>query len=449
MEDELVKYVRYEDLNKSTVAEEAVFLVKSIFNLVASKDLKKDFLEQSLRCGFIRLSVDDAEYICKCSIVLNQQNYLIFSSDSGLDFILGQRHLFVSEIIIPEKRTVLKIDHARSQADEVIKKWYKGEPGPRGHFSGVLLSYGRPYHYFYDLLPAFKSSSGAIRSAMQSAATEFLPLAIVKDKSFLPPELYSEYGCKTFEYIDERELNADGGFCLKLGYANNDQQSRVSAKGGDWLVVDEFDTFLKDRVSCYFNKDPLEIPPSDFNIWLGVCSEKRKWKEQKKGLRLILEEFDKKGLNVNVFVDGMTRPFYVDKHSFSKGFVVKRELDLYFDIFDSFFGRQNFNFFNLIGEGAPLKIWVSKRIDFFVTGFLTDSMYPARFGGSHGVGHGSYAARVSDHKHPNTTFIKSSKSRDEAFIKNKSNNWARQSYSIRSGDVARLVMEELSNIERG
>lgn len=447
--DNLITYFHHEDLSKGEVGGETALLFNSVFNAVANEGLKKEFLEQSLRCGFIKLNFDDVEYICNRSIVVNQQNYLIFSSLSGFDFILGQRHLFVSEIIIPEKRAVLKIDRARSQADDVIKKWYEGELGAGGHFSGVLLSYGRPYHYFYDLLPAFKSSSEAIRSAMQNSATEFLPLVIVKDKSFLPPELYSEHGFKTFEYKDESELNADGGFCLKLGYVSNGQQSRVSSKGGSWLVVDEFDAFLEDRISCYFNEDPLEIPPSDFNIWLGVCSEKRTWKEQKKGLRLILDELDKKGLNVNVFVDGMTRPFYVDKHSFSEDFVVKRELDLYLDIFGSFFGRQNFNFFNLIGEGAPLKIWVSKRIDFFVTGFLTDSMYPARFGGSHGVGHGSYAARVSDHKHPNTIFIKSSKSRDEAVIKNKGTNWPRQSYSIRSGDVARLVMEEISNTERG
>lgn len=448
-EDDLITYVRRDALNKSTIGKEEVSLFESISDAIASEGIKESFLEQSLGYGFIKLIVNDREYLCKSSVVLNQQNYLFFNSDSGLDFILGQRHLFVSEIIIPEKRVVLKVDHARSQADEVIKKWREGEFGCGGGFSGVLLSYGRPYHYFYDLLPAFTNSSESIRAAMKSAAAKSLPLAIIKNKSFLPPELCLDCEFKSLEYNDERELSSDEGYVLKLGYTNNDQQIRGSSKGDEWLVVDEFDASLGDRVSCYFIEAPLAIPPSDLNIWLGICGEKRAWREQKKGLRLVLGELEKKGLNVNVFVDGMTRPFYIDKPSFSKELVVKRELDLYLDIFDVFFDRKNFNFFNLVGEDAPLKIWVAKRVDFFVTGFLTDSMYPARFGSARGVGHGSYAARTSDHRHPSTKIIRSSRSRDEAFVKNESNNWARQSYSIRSGDVVKLVMKELDDIKRG
>jgi hypothetical protein len=66
-------------------------------------------------------------------------------------------------------------------------------------------------------------------------------------------------------------------------------------------------------------------------------------------------------------------------------------------------------------------------------------MYPARFGKADGVGHGSYAAKekYSEHIHPNTKFIKSNHKRDAAIFNNPSKNWARQSYSIRSGDVLR------------
>ncbi|GGW50429.1 hypothetical protein [Vreelandella hamiltonii] len=379
-----------------------------------------------------------AEYCCDSSFLMYQTNYLCFrGSSEDIEFVLEQRHLNVSAVYFRKVGVVYKFDAAIFPTEAVEKKLEKLKAYTKNknrEWKGVFLSYSRPYHYFYDMLPAFYYNYLSMSperkgkfTSVHISSFDFLDISVF---NFLPK-------INALDFDSEEELNDylfENGFLIKLGYPNSFLENEGYFGGFRNQCIEQFDDALLSSVCDPMNNEEDKvIEESDFVLWVGVCGEKRRWKEQEKGILLCIDELKKQFKKICVIVDGITAPVtgHVNVASATK------ENEIYKRLCDQHKNDNDVVFVSLISQSAVRKIRCSQFVDVFLTGFLTDSMYPARFGRAVGIGHGSYAAKekYKEHIHPNTIVIKSDRKRDESIFKKASHNWARQSYSIRSGDV--------------
>lgn len=404
-----------------------------IHDIVFSEDFTCNILNSAVEDGFLSLNVAGEKYFCAQSFLLGLKNYLFFKSSSGSCFILEQRHKAVSEIIFPNERVVFKYDKNPSQVEQLLslgdvrKILSENSEKSKGRgFGGVLVSYARPYHFFYDTLPAFISFYK--QSSFSSELIRTSGLVCIKDKTFIDPNVFLESDVSIDWFENEADLNDVGKLYLKVGYPLKDFKYRreVEVDSSTRIIINS----LQGReVSCEPRLNSL-----DFNLWIGVCTEKRSWHESKKGIQSVVDFFLSKYKKINLIVDGMTRPVGVERNDFLSEPRVKKEVIFSNSILMKYENDSRVRATNLIGETACCKILVAQSVDFFITNFLTDSMYPARFACAPGIGHGSYKAKHTDHVHPKTIILKSKKKSDKRIL-SKSGNWARQSYSIDPSEV--------------
>lgn len=438
MSDEsTVELARYDNIPCGYFDIKKTDLVEQLFSKVSSFSFIQDLISRTMSRGILKLpsaSVFGGEAICVGSFLVNYQNYLIFEDLDGSFFVCGQRHLFFSDIYFPHEGVVLKVDHAPFQG-EVVEKFSEFSAMKRERrrtpvsFLGFFVSYSRPYHYFYDLLPAFKFWVDRFNLENDSAQT----LVSIKESSYLDLDFVYDVQ-QEINFSAEEDVNKylsdQGGFLLKMGYP-------LELDAGEKLgVISEFDSHLISLVMEDNNllKKVKNDLSGEVSIWIGMCNEKRKWVEQDQGISLVIKKATEIYGSVTIILDGMTRPCRVSYEEFKNNGHVRKELKTIGALLAKYAENPRVNFVSLVGCEAITKIAYALNVGFFVSNFLTDSMYPARFGQVPGVGHGSFKAKYTDHFHPKTTILKSKKSFDKK-VNNKSNNWARQSYSINPDEI--------------
>ena len=280
----------------------------------------------------------------------------------------------------------------------------------KSRFGGFLVSYPRPYHFFYDSAPSFV--------CLQARHPEATCVAI-KESLWLPPSFFSR---SVFLYESKEMMNkesAEGGavFCSPI----------IKAPTGERLEL--FDGQVKDylegeevggEVASFLGKKDR----SSFLLWFGVCSEKRSLLNEREILEVSVNRLIGMGLNLHVVFDGITSPYNGGGEIFQS----EKKVSSYKKILEEMGVGE---IFDLTGRTSIEKLHVARKADFFISSFLTDSIYVSRFFGIDGVAHGSENSKLEQHVHRNADFL---------FGKpvEKSLNWSTESYSV---DVERF--EEL------
>lgn len=281
----------------------------------------------------------------------------------------------------------------------------------------LYASYSRPYHYFYDLLPPLlKILKEGERSFDINVVTHesgaFYPLGALPN---INEVFFSSFG----------EMNG----WLKSNEVVALKATRDGLFQGD---ISKYDDFLIGQSSRVSEEDSLEIEIDqfDFVFWFGACAEKRSWVEWEESLLAsvdyILERITNRRLVV--LIDGMTSPAYSDRKLYLESLRSQAVFD--FDALSERLRGKNVLLYSLAGMKAHQKIFISQRVDFFVSGFLTDSIYVSRFGRVEGVGHGATVASPAQHLNPHCYFIPAKFVRDVQ----SDGNWAKISYSIAKSD---------------
>jgi hypothetical protein len=165
------------------------------------------------------------------------------------------------------------------------------------------------------------------------------------------------------------------------------------------------------------------IQKKDFVLWLGICAEKRTWLEMPQGIEELISFYAKKKKKLTVILDGLTRSEFEERNKFiSKK--ARKDFEFAEQITKKF---PHVRFVNSVGFSAKEKISLAQEIDFFVTNFLTDSMYVARFAEKPGVAYGALGTDVSGLRHPRTYFLPYYCVRNVGKTKG---SWATADYSI-------------------
>jgi|GEM_PF-2157989 len=395
------------------------------------------FLDEVVDKRFFELPsiFSDGTARCTGSFQVGVRNFIRFA-DKHESFYLIQHHKFFRAIYFPLRRLLVCPDEAGLGVEvaagldrEVLRLLPRLSihcERKESQFMGLAVSYPRPYHFFYDLLPvvfSWWSSRPEIISRLPSVAQ-------LTDGDFLSVKDFFSLACVEHKFSSFQQMNdflvENDGFFLHPGYA---KRRRVE--------FDELDEYLRayalgqSEIGRELN---IRKKTSDIIVWAGVCAEKRSWLEARDALKQLTLKLSTRYTSVSVVVDGLTA---TSSKIFSESY--ENELSLLKDLVAEV--PENIDIFNLVGATAVDKIAAAQNVDFFLTSFLTDSMYVARFGKKKGVAHGAKAAAYYDHIHTNSFFVPEYYITD--LLSKSESNWAKISYSIDSDQVVDYCLEVL------
>lgn len=354
--------------------------------------------------GELVINVKGRSFVAVNSFYTGNVNLIFFRYD-GLNLIVAQNHSknilvhFLKKGISfggPDSPKGQKaINKILSSSDEYLLT-------RKSFFGGFIVSHPRPYHFFYDSAP----SSFYLQSHYPEAAC-----VAVEDSLWLPPSFFKK-SVGIFE--SNKMMNSaslEGGIVFSAPIISASKSEKLS------LFDQKVRDFVNSEGRFGKNEDFFEEKgSSSFLLWFGVCSEKRSLLNEKKVLEMAVRKLMSLGVDLLVVFDGITSPYVKNNATFSsdnkvilyKKFVhelgVKKTLDL-------------------TGKSSLEKLCVARYADFFITSFLTDSIYVSRFYGVNGIAHGSESFKLEQHVHGNADFL---------FGKSveKSLNWSTESYSV-------------------
>lgn len=356
-----------------------------------------------------------------CSIYAAHRNFLVFH-DNGIFYALVQHHVFFQGVYFIEQDLFFsnKINHSLegpvngflrelSRLGGVEKIFHKtGRIKRRALFVG----YDRPYHYFYDTLPQFLKWRESIAPEVKVVSLKGFDFYNLSH--FVPPDAL-------LVFDDFRKLNdyliSESVVQVTPGYATRDV---IRARQYDDVLLESSFGLIS-----YEIKKDIDRISSDYDIvlWVGVCAEKRACLNLPVIFDSVISWLREKGKNFHVIFDGITSAASSCAEDVRCSKSYDEEIKLIEKLSASI---SDLDKTILSGSRAWEKIAYASVVDFYMTSFLTDSMYPSRFCRSIGVGHGANRAMSSDHVHDKTFFIP----KEFVFDHEGGDNWSAISYAI-------------------
>lgn len=283
-----------------------------------------------------------------------------------------------------------------------------------------LLSYNRPHHFFVDLVRAYYSTI-KLDDCLENE-TVFL-----KEGSF-----FIINNSKENIFRDKNDLNLNSllsGFSFFSPFAVF-LDPRLDREYEEWIA----------EQSCEkYGLLSKELPEDCYVIWLSICVEKRSWVEMEEGVKKIIKSYKEEKGPLCVILDGITSWEEVDRESYIKNFGLidyefAEKIKLLFP---------DIKIINTVGFNAKEKISLAIKTDFFITNFLTDSMYVARFARKPGVGYGANSADYSLQSHPRTFMLPGKYVQESG----KEENWTRQGFHIEPNDLI-IFSKKIENLQK-
>lgn len=375
----------------------------------------------------------DGTVSCTGSFQVGVRNFVRFV-DKNESFYLIQHHRFFRGLYFPLRRLLFCPDQTLVGGEigdgldrEVLRllpKLSVGGNSEVSNFLGLTVSYPRPYHFFYDLMPVVFSWCSERPDILRK-----LPgIVQLTDGDFLSAKDFYKFNCEEHKFSSFQKVNdclvENNGFLLQPGYV----KKRIT----DYTKLDQALREYSLRCSVLGRDLVSNKKEDDIAVWVGICAEKRSWLEARFALQQFISRLSANYDSVKIVVDGLTATSSdTFSHSYENEASLLREL--------SALVPTNVEIISLLGATAVDKIAVAQGVDFFLTSFLTDSMYVARFGKKKGVAHGANAATYFDHLHVNTFFVPKIFVSDS--LSGNKGNWAKISYSIDPGCVVDYCFE--------
>ena len=299
-------------------------------------------------------------------------------------------------------------------------------------FDGVIVSYPRPFHVFYDMLPT-------VHYDLTSKSRLNIPnIYSTTNGAFLSIKKLYDLPCNEV-FIEADNLNEvllqNRKFILQIAKAKSSSYNHFHDLDHLLIKKSKERLFREEHEKRVFNKAKECYPL----LWFGICGEKRSWVEQGEGISLIIQEVQKLYPNVGVVLDGLTSTIAQNEQQFRRR-KAKKDIEIAKQIKSKI--DPSIPFFNLIGSNSVKKITYASQIDFFLTGMGTDSMYVARICRKHGIGHINNTLNTTNHKHPYTLKIQNDYVKD-VLKKKRNRKGSYLSYSIDPKIVSSLFLENL------
>lgn len=353
--------------------------------------------DESNRTGSLKINgISQSKPLnCRFSIAVHYVNFIFFENEAesvylvqycrNVLLILPEKFIAISFFgdsdwsQIPLKKTSILLNYLVKYKENIIKGKEKGHGG----FLGFNLSQPRPYHFFYDYL-----------------------YGLFKITNFFPNDGFDIYSIKSCDFFNSSILEG-----VNNQFHFSDQElNDLTIKNSKYLLspaieatrnnFDGFTTYTENLLKRTAKKNTLNIKKDTFKstkltIWLGISSEKRSWFEQEEGFRNIVNNLSKIFQSLKILVDGRTFPLHPHDNDITQK---KEEEEILSRLALS---NKNIEVVSIIGMQAIEKINLARSIDFFISNYGTDSMYPSAICRKPGVVYAapSIGGQKSLHKH--------------------------------------------------
>lgn len=315
---------------------------------------------------------------CIASFVIDDMNFLFFSSKEDCFYLV--QHSTNIALFFPLYFGFINllleikpwVDEAHNKLPRLFKYLYEIREqfvsckDNFGKFAGVLLANSRPYHFFYDYmygLSTLMNNTGPMRK---------FNVVGVHGMDFFPKNLF--HGNYSYTSLAEAVINDKVMFTRTFLLKSCVLHFKNKSENGLQALTNRVCGTLEIESKLDVNLDEYELV-----IWIGVSTEKRSWVEQVDGYSSILQSLSSIFKKILVLIDGRTFP--VNPREIDR--IIKSQEDM---IYDSIFSaNKSIDFINMIGLSAEEKIFLAKKIDFFITSYSTDSMYPSAICAKPGV----------------------------------------------------------------
>ncbi|WP_346796477.1 hypothetical protein R5M92_13465 [Halomonas sp. Bachu 37] len=386
--------------------------------------------------GFISNEI----FTCRASFIIDDMNFLFFSNNKDCFYLIQYTTnislffpIYFGSLVLEIDPLVVKQAHSKlpklfkklanmGESLLVRKKCYPT-------FLGLLLANYRPYHFFYDYMCGLNSVIEKTHRTYKTFGIhgmDFFPKDTLPDKCI---------------YASESELRINS----------------MLAKNNQFLIMPcilfhrsnlhgEFKSLSSKIIkNCSYNLDSnIRWEQYDLVIWIGVSTEKRSWIEQIRGYSSIIRDISVKYNNLLVLVDGRTFP----QNPQDSDITCKEKEDSILSALIS--ENKEVNFLSMIGLQSSQKIFLASKIDFFISSYQTDSMYPSAICAKPGV---VYIAptvtqeQKSLHIHHKIIEVPSEKIKEIRDINHTHQSWHELSVSMDWRDVYECVLKLIDKYE--
>lgn len=423
------------DFVKNTAIDSEALL--ELFNELKSPNWIASFLTQKNENGYYEVGAvnKNTKSICSFSLMKDDINFL-FLYNNECSYVLVQ-HCQNLCLIYPSELIVIKLSDVDPWIERAVKNFNNVLERIRGldisilyrngKLIGLNVSQARPYHFFYDYMYGL--------SFLSSYSSTNFDLYLERHHTFLGEECFQNY--KNVKIRSDYDLNT---ICLsKNGFLVMPCIQYVRTRY-DFA----FEKLSSKLVSCannQFNKN-LNNPVFDSNliVWISLNTEKRSWIEQVEGFANILNKLAEEFGSIGVLVDGLTFPIC---ESESDRLIAKKELELFNKL--KLLVPASI-FVNMIGMRALEKIYYADKINFFISHYSTDSLYPSAICGKPGVVYSpvSMSSSKSMHVHKNIIEVNQSEIFEKSISEHDS--WYDESLSIDWNCIYKCVNGLIKNI---
>jgi len=392
------------ELETLQVEQELKTILGKVIKTVESVYFADKFLYDSKTHNSASFSLSGQDFLlCNIykSVMINNSINMLLCRVRDIDFIIAQHVTSCDFVYFPKFNFYHPVSHStKDSSNEFLKILLKAIKNKkinifnRSFIKGILVSHGRPYHFFYD-------TAIMVEYLYQRELLDTYNHYQVKNSDFL--DFSSLYEVKEFsnKVLSPKEINdltentSDIFFKVGVKYNHTNNSHKQLALSFDRRV----NKYAKGKVQELKLAEDIDLlrKGSNFVLWFGICSEKRSLENQVQLLLSLVAQLSFYH-KVVVVVDGWTAP-----NTKSSNDIKNIEEDYkVFDIIKREIG--DIQLISLIGSQSIHKIKVSQYVDFHVSSGATGSIWSSRFAKKPGVLHISQAfyPRMFEHLHYNS-----------------------------------------------
>lgn len=406
-------------------------LPESFFEELRKIDAFSRFFETATKDGKIVFrdvfTKDNAT--CSFSYISDNNVNLLFFEGPSEPFIILQHVTYADVIFFPKRMQSVVIQphlsdnsiaSCLSDAIHWICNTKPKRTKARRCFGGGISGFGRPYHFFYDILPG-------IAALDESGTLARIQKIYTKRGAFFlrPEELFSSTPETTIyepENLRSRSVELGEFYCFigfPFPYLSPDRNER-------------FEKLILNAALSKRNEYTESKTSETLRLWWGVTGQKRSWIEQVGGTAYILEQLSEEYPELEVIFDGWTCPPDPGPNDAQE---IRNDEGVVAAILSLL--KKPILTRSIIGKTSLEKIAIATTCDAFVANYSTGSMHVSRFARRPGVVHINNKIPKGVHIQHRAVVVPASRTRDLPEDDDKRADFV--SYSIDPDDILFLL----------
>lgn len=425
---------------KGRFSEELRDHMSAFVKEVRSPGLSNRWLTEAINANAIsvRSPIDGTLTKCSRSYQSDQQINLLFFEERGANFIVIQNVTVCDAVYVPSLNLTIVLQHVKIKSIQKSLKMYLEDvllsdsaikATGENYFGGVIGGYDRPYHFFYDVIPAFVMADAA-------GLLNKLPCIYSYPRSAFADwrELFEDVNCKVTDASAlRRETSENRKFVFHIGVPFPAIPEPVNRAVESYV--------LKAATRNYGEAARAFLPSKEsLVIWWGVTGQKRSWLEQVGAGVEVLNSLRRQHGSLTVVFDGWTAPLDPGEEDRTEIANDQKVIDEICDLLTA-----EIQVRSVLGMHSLKKIAVASLCDAFVANYATGSIHVARFAKRPGVGHLNTRMKKIGHIHSRTLLVPDFAVTD--VVENQDQRSDYVSYSINKAAIELLLNALLSSIE--